>query len=70
MGSYTLGTQLSTYYCCELSHQLAAVYLDTTTLTSDCLLLLILAATGSTDNFQLCVKGHIVSGCICGVAVN
>ena len=49
-GGYKLVTQVSRYSSWMLYHLLAAVYLDTTTLTSDHILLLILAAFGFRDN--------------------
>jgi len=49
---------------------MTAVYLDWTILTSDRVLLPILAASGFTDNLYLCIQGQIFGGCICGVAVS
>jgi len=69
-GAYQLVSMLCTYSSCMLYHQLTAVYLDTTTVTSDSMLHLILAASGLTDNFKVCVWGHIFGGCNCSVALN
>jgi len=68
-GGDELVMQLSLYSSCILYHWLTAVYRDTTTVSSDRMLLCILAASGFTDNFQLCLQGHIFGGCICSIAV-
>jgi len=63
-GGYKLVTQFSTYSNCILYHKLTAMFFDTTTLPSDCMVFPILSASGFTDNFQLCVQGHVLGGCI------
>jgi len=50
MGSYKLVPQLTTFTSCMSYHKLTAMYLDMTTVTSDRVLLLILAASSYTDN--------------------
>jgi len=50
MGGNTLVMQLCTYSSCMLYHWLMVVYLDSIILTSDGELLLVLAASGFTDN--------------------
>jgi len=57
-GSYKLVTQLSTYSSSMSSHQLMAVYLDTTELASDCMLFIILAASGFTGQFQESIRPY------------
>jgi hypothetical protein len=39
-------------------------------LTSNCILPLILAASGLTDDFEMCILGQMLGGCISSVAVD
>jgi len=39
-------------------------------LISDKVLLLIVAASGFPEHFELCVLGHILGGCICSIALD
>jgi len=70
MASNKMVTDLSTYNSCTLYCLLMAVYLGMELLTSDCMLLPILAPSSFTHHFSMCILGHIVGGCIGSVAVN
>jgi len=69
-GSDKLVTELSTYTSCTLYCELTAFYIDMELLTSDSMLLPIIAASGFMYFFQMCVLGHIFGGCDCSVAVD
>jgi len=63
-------TRPSTYPSYMLYGYLAAITHVMDILTSTCMLLLIFAASGLTDDFKLCTLGHVFGGCIGSVTVN
>jgi hypothetical protein len=69
-GSDNLVTEHSMYTSCTLYCKLTAFYIDMELLTSDCILLPIIAAAGFTYFVSICVVGHIFGGCNCSVAVD
>ena len=63
-------TSLSTYTCCTLYGELMAESLVMYILRSNGMLLFILASSGRTDDFEMCILGHIVGGCVGTIAVD
>jgi len=70
VGSDELRTKLSTYLSCISYHYLTAFYIDMEILTSDCMLLPIIAASSVTYHFEMCVLGVISGGRNCRVVVH
>jgi len=70
MGSDRLITYLSAYICWNLYGQLMTVDHGMDLLTSNSVLLCIRAASSSTDDFKMCILGHIVGGFIGSLAVD
>ena len=66
----TLDMYLSAYTRFTLHCQLKTVHQCMNILTSTCMPLLILAASGPTDDFQMSSLGHIFGDFICSVAVD
>jgi len=69
-GSDELVTSISNYPSCVLYCLLTVINIDIDWVTSDRMLLCILAASGLTYYSQMCVLGHIFGGYNCSVAVN
>jgi len=70
MGSDKLVMKLYTDTRCTLYGKLMAVYLDMDTLTSNCMLILVLAASGLTDDIYMCILGYMIGGCIGSIALD
>jgi len=70
VGSDKSVMELSTYTSCTLYCELTAFYVDMKLLISDSMLLPIIAVSGFTYFFKMCVLGHIIGGCNCSVAVD
>jgi len=69
-GCDTLVTKLSAYTGYWLYGQLTPIDRGMEILASNCLLLLIRAASSLTDNFQMCILGHVFCGCIGSLLVD
>ena len=69
-GSDQLITQLFPYTWKRLCGSMVAVCLDLDKLKSNCMLLYILAASGLTDDCEMCILGHIFGGCNGSIAVD
>ena len=70
MGIDKLVIQLSTDTWCTLYGSFKAIYIHIEILISNCMLPRILAASSLTDDFEMCIMGHIFGGCIGSIVVN
>ena len=70
MGSNELVTELSAYTSGTLDYLSTSFNIDIELLTSDCMLLPIIATSGFTYFFEMCVLGHFVCCCNCNVMVD
>jgi hypothetical protein len=70
MSANTLGTLLSTYTHCILCGYVTAIYHSMDILTSNCVPLLNCAASNLTEDFERCIVGQILGGCIDSVMVD
>jgi len=62
--------KLTVYTCCTLYGELTAIYHGLNILTSNCMLLHILASSGLTDDVDMCILGHIFGRFIGSVTVD